>query len=60
MPRLYLATILRPDHVYGIQGSRVWHKSRFLEHSIGRRQHASAWELSASPVPFYITIAMAG
>jgi hypothetical protein len=26
--------------------SRVWRKSRFLEHSIGRRQHVSAWALS--------------
>jgi hypothetical protein len=25
----YLATILRPDHVCGVQWSRVWRKSRF-------------------------------
>jgi hypothetical protein len=37
---LYLATILRSDHVCGVQWSRVWRKSRFLEYSIGRRQHA--------------------
>jgi hypothetical protein len=47
----YLATILRPDHVCGVQWSRVWRKSRFLEHSIGRRQHAGAWELSAVSGP---------
>jgi hypothetical protein len=41
----YLATILRLSHVYGVQWSRVWPKSRFLEHSIGRWQHASAWAL---------------
>ena len=32
----FLATILRPNHVRGVQQSRVWRKSRFLEHSIGR------------------------
>jgi hypothetical protein len=32
----YKAT-LRPDHVCGVQSSRVWRKSRFLEHSIGSR-----------------------
>ena len=44
----YLATILGPDHVYSVQWSRVWRKSRFLEHSIGRcsklvpgRRHSS-------------------
>jgi hypothetical protein len=42
-PRLaifYLAMILRLNHVRGVQWSRVWRKSRFLEHSIGRWQHA--------------------
>jgi hypothetical protein len=29
----YLATILRLDHVCGVQWSRVWRKSRFLERS---------------------------
>jgi hypothetical protein len=39
---IYLAMILRPDHVCGLQWSRVCRKSRFIEHSIGRRQHAGA------------------
>jgi hypothetical protein len=39
----YLTTILRLSHVSGVQWSRVWRKSRFLEHSIGRWQHAGAW-----------------
>jgi hypothetical protein len=30
----FLATILRPNHVRGVQWSRVWRKRRFLEHSI--------------------------
>jgi hypothetical protein len=42
---IYLATILRLSHVCGVQWSRVWRKSRFLEHSIGRWQHAGAWAL---------------
>jgi hypothetical protein len=46
----YLATILRSDHVRGVQWSRVWRKSRFLEHSIGRH-HAGALELSAVSRP---------
>ena len=41
----YLATILRLDHVWGVQSSRVWRKCRFLKHSISRRQHAGAWAL---------------
>jgi hypothetical protein len=41
----YLATILRLSHVCGVQWSRVWRKSRFLDHSIGRWQHAGAWAL---------------
>jgi hypothetical protein len=48
----YLATILRPDHVCGVQWSRVWRKSRFLERSIGRRQHVGAWcDQQPPPVP---------
>ena len=42
---IYLVTILRRSYVCGVQWSRVWRKSRFLEHSISRWQHASAWAL---------------
>jgi hypothetical protein len=41
----YLATILRLRHVCSGYWSRVWRKSRFLEHSIGRWQRAGAWAL---------------
>jgi hypothetical protein len=47
----YFATILRSDHVCDVHWSHVWRKSMFLKHSIGRRQHAGAWELSAVSRP---------
>ena len=48
---IYLATILRPNHVYSVRQSRVQRKSRFLEHSISRRQYTSAQALSAVSCP---------
>jgi hypothetical protein len=39
--RYILATPLRLSHVCGVHWSRVWRKSKFLEHSIGGWQHAN-------------------
>ena len=44
----HIATI-RFSHVGGVPWSRVRRKSRFLEHSIGRWQHAAAWALERRP-----------
>ena len=46
---IYLATILRFSHVCGVQWSRVWRNSRFLELSIGGRQHAVPRRVSPPP-----------
>jgi hypothetical protein len=43
--RYILATLFRLSHVCGVQWSRVWRKSKFLEHSIGGWQYVGAWAL---------------
>ena len=42
----FLATILRHNHVRGVQWSRVWRKSRFLEYSISRYAAEKASDIS--------------